>query len=148
MHPLHVDDDVFVRAPRQLVYRRVTDVASWPAWWRGVTVERQPDRDGRETWFVEARRDRRRSLRLLVSLHAFRHDTGVAMALTGDVTGQAEFWIDARDGGVVLHHVLSGRTADRPLSTLATYRRVVRRGMFGLKDAVQTEVRTAIGLRP
>lgn len=148
MEPLHVDDDAFVRAPRPLVYRRLTDVGSWPSWWAGLTAVRLPDVDGRETWSLDARRDLLRSLRVTASLHSFRHETGFALQLAGDVTGRAEYWLEDVSGGVKVHHVLVGSTSRRLVPTLVTYRAVVRRGLFGLKDVVQTEVRTAVGLRP
>lgn len=148
MDALHVDDDAFVRAPRPLVYRRLTDVGSWPTWWSGLTARRLPDVDRRETWALEARRDVLRSLRVTASLHTFRHEVGFALRLAGDVQGQAEYWLEDVDGGVKVHHVLVGETSRRLVPTLVTYRAVVRRGLFGLKDAVQTEVRTAVGLRP
>lgn len=148
MHDLHVDDDTFIRAPRELVYRRLTDVGSWPTWWRGCRTDRQPDTDGHETWLLRARRDRWRELRVHVQFHDFRHDTGLAMTLTGDVDGRAEFWMSEGYGGVTLHHLMTGTTTRRPTATLATYRWVLRRGMFGCKDATQTDVRTAIGMTP
>jgi hypothetical protein len=51
-------------------------------------------------------------------------------------------------GGTVIHHVLSAEPRGAALVTLRTYRRALRRGLWGFKDAVQTEVRAAIGMQP
>jgi hypothetical protein len=48
----------------------------------------------------------------------------------------------------VVHHLLSAEATRRARPTLVIYRTVLRRGLWGLKDAVQTEVRTAVGLVP
>lgn len=145
---IHVDDAGFVRAPRPLVYRRLTDVAGWPGWWSGLQATRLPAVNNNETWSVRARRDRRRSLDLTISLHSFRHDMGFSMRLAGDVSGTAEYWLEDQGGGTVVHHVLVGETLRPIVAMLTTYRAVQRRGLFGLKDVVQTEVRTAVSLQP
>jgi hypothetical protein len=145
---LHVDDDGFVRAPAPLVYRRLTDVGSWPRWWRGCTVRPLPDPDGAETWAVTWRRDPVRGLRMGMQPHHYRHEHGFKLSITGDVAGEAEFWLEPTAGGTVVHHLLIATTTGRPVPTLVTYRAVLRRGLWGLKDGLQTEVRTAIGLHP
>lgn len=145
---LHLDDDGFVRAPAGLVYRRLTDVGRWPTWWHGVRTTPMADGSDREVWAVELSRDRLRGLRVAAWPHTFRHDTGFTLALTGDVVGQAEFWLEPTHGGTVVHHLLQGEATRSPRHTLVTWRTVVRRGLWGLKDAVQTEVRTAVGMRP
>lgn len=148
MHPLSVDDDAFIRAPRPLVYRRLTDVAGWPRWWAGMQVDAHHTDDGRESFALSWRGSRRRQVRLMVSLLDFRHDLGVAMDLRGDVAGRAEYWFEDVAGGVTVHHLCDGRTAAKVLPTLVAYRQMIRQGFFGLKDVVQTEVRTAVGQTP
>lgn len=145
---LHVDDDAFVRAPAGLVYRRLTDVARWPTWWWGVQVQAMADDAGRETWAVQLARSRWQALRVAVRPHAYRHDVGFRLDLAGDVDGEAEFWLERVPGGTVVHHLASGRAAGSTRASLRTYRTVARRGLWGLKDALQTEVRTAVGLVP
>lgn len=145
---LHVDDDGYVRAPAPLVYRRLTDVARWPTWWRGVRTTPMADGTDREVWAVELTRDPLRGLRVAAWPHTFRHEIGFTMTLTGDLVGTCEFWLEAAPGGTVVHHLLSAEATRRPRATQATYRAVLRRGLWGLKDAVQTEVRTAVGLAP
>lgn len=145
---LHLDDDGFVRAPASLVYRRLTDVGRWPTWWRGVRTRPMADGSDREVWAVELARTPIHGLRVAAWPHTFRHDTGFKLSLTGDVVGEAEFWLEPTHGGTVVHHLLAGEATRAPRRTLVTWRTVVRRGLWGLKDAVQTEVRTAVGMAP
>lgn len=148
MNPLSVDDDAFIRAPRPLVYRRLTDVAGWPRWWQGMQVDVHHAGDGTEQFAVSWRGTRRTRVRLMISLRDFRHDLGFALDLRGDVAGRGEYWLEDVNGGVTVHHVCDGRTAGEALPTLEAYRQMVRQGFFGLKDAVQCEVRTAVGQQP
>lgn len=146
---LHVDDAGFVRAPPPLVYRRLTHLAAWPEWWPGARVRdarRYPDR---EVWSVEFAGVRGRRLRYEVRPHGWRHEHGFLFAVNGDLMGAGEFWLEPTHGGTVVHHVLVARTElPRPMRVLADHRRAVRRGLWGLKDALQLEARTSIGLAP
>lgn len=144
---LHVDDAGFVRAPAGLVYRRLTDIGRWPTWWPGVRTTAMADGAGRETWAVDLSVGWR-GLRVAVQPHTWRHDTGFTMTVTGDLDGRAEFWLEPAAGGTVVHHLLSAEAAGRARTALHLYRACLRRGLWGLKDAVQTEVRTAVGLAP
>ena len=146
---LHVDDAAFVRAPAGLVYRRLTDVSRWPTWWPGTRVRPMPPEDGDETWGLELAGAPLRRLRLAARLHGWRHDQGFALALRGDLVGRAEFWLEPGHGGTVVHHVAVAST-DRPRARTVEgdYRRALRRGTWGLKDALQLEARTSAGLPP
>lgn len=146
---LHVDDDGFVRAPPGLVYRRLTDLASWPGFWPGVTTTRAPGDP--ERWRIdaqaEARGARGGALRLTAQPHAWRHDQGFHLDLTGDLVGRAEFWLEPGWGGTVVHHVATLRAAGRGARRRGVaYRALVRRGLCGLKDDLQSEVRERLGL--
>jgi hypothetical protein len=153
---LHVDDDGFVRAPADLVYRRLTNVAAWPTWWSGIAVrslppELAPDADRGATpdecWALELRGAPLRRVRLAARLHSWRHERGFSLALRGDVEGHAEFWLEPGFGGTVVHHLLIGRTDLRhPLRVYKDYRRALRRGLWGLKDLLHLEARTSAGL--
>lgn len=145
---LHVDDDGYVRAPAPLVYRRLTDIGRWETWWPGVRTAPMDDGSDREVWAVELSRDRLRGLRVAAWPHTFRHEVGFTMTLTGDVVGRCEFWLEPLTGGTVVHHLLAAEATGRARPTLSTYRLVLRRGLWGLKDAIQAEVRTAVGLAP
>ena len=148
---LFVDDAGFVRAPAWLTYRRLANVAAWPAWWRGTRVRAMPAGADGATWAVELAGARLRRLRLAIRLHDWRHDVGFALQVTGNVAGRAEFWLEDAYGGTVVHHVLAGCSAgDQPRGRgiLEDYRRAIRRGLWGLKDALQIEARTSAGLDP
>lgn len=140
MH-LHVDDDGFVRAPAGLVYRRLTDIGAWPNWWPDVqtrTVEADE-----EAWSISFGRQ---GPVCQAVPGQWRHDEGFRLALSGDLDGVLEFWLEAGHGGTVVHvilHAASGRR--RPLRTLKAFRRSVRRGLWAFKDLLQSEVRSSIG---
>jgi hypothetical protein len=155
---IHVDDDGFVRAPAPLVYRRLTDVRAWPTWWPGVVVQRRPperapgaapDASPDEVVALELAGAPGRRVRLTARLHRWRLDTGFAMDLRGDLDGHAEFWLEPGWGGTVVHHlVIATSTHPKPLAVHADHRRAVRRGLWALKDALELEVRTSVGLQP
>lgn len=145
---LHVDDEAFVRAPAPLVYRRLTNIGRWPTWWRGLRVTAMADGAGRETWALELAPSRWRGLRVAAQPHTYRHDVGFQLALSGDLDGRAEFWLAPVEGGTVVHHLLAAEPAGSPRAALRLYRAAVRHGLWGFKDAVQAEVRTAVGLQP
>ncbi len=147
--PLHADDRAFIRAPEALIYRRLTHVAAWPSWWSGCRVEPLPATDGAEHWVVALRTGWGRWLRTAVRPHSWRHDLGVVLALEGEMSGRAEFWLEPTHGGTVVHHLLVATTPlPRPLRILEAYRRAIRRGLWGLKDVLQLEARASVGVRP
>jgi hypothetical protein len=152
---LHADEAGFVRAPAALVDRRVRDVGSWPTWWPGTRVlARPPARppspgEDDEVWLLELTGAPGRRLRLEARFHGWRPDAGIRMALEGDLVGRAEFWYDPVAGGTVVHHLLAARSPlPRPGRVLRDHRRAVRRGLWGLKDALHLEQRTSAGLTP
>lgn len=131
MTDLHVDDDGFVRGPAADCYRVLSHLAAWPAWWPGTRVQERP---GRDHYRVVIGRWPRRS-RLDVRAHAWRHERGFRLAVTGDLVGTIEFWLEPDRGGTVVHHLATlggqGRRAQR------RYRRWARGGLWGVKDQVQ-----------
>jgi hypothetical protein len=146
---LFADDAGFVRAPVELVYRRLTHVADWPSWWSGVRVRPLPPHDGDEVWALELAGTRLRRLRLAARCHGWRFNAGFTQTLHGDLEGRSEFWLEPTHGGTVVHHVLvATSTAPRPLRVLRDHRRAIRRGLWGLKEALQVEARTSAGLVP
>jgi uncharacterized protein YndB with AHSA1/START domain len=146
---LDADDAGFVRAPVELVYRRLTDVADWPSWWPGLRVRSAPPVGGDEVWLLDVPAGRLRQVRLAARCHGWRFNAGFHLALHGDIDGRGEFWLEPVAGGTVVHHVLSGTTTlPHPRRVLADHRRAVRRGLWGLKDALQLETRTSAGLLP
>ena len=146
---LHVDDAGFVRAPQPLVYRRLTDIASWPQWWHGLRVQPRPGQGDDTVWAIELSGSPLRRIRLLLRPYGWRHDAGVSLELRGDLVGRGEFWLEPAGGGTVVHHLAAVTTDQlRPQRVLADYRRGVRRGLWGIKDRVQVEARSSAGLRP
>lgn len=146
---LFADDATFVRAPESLVYRRLTDLAAWPTWWPGCEVTPVPSPPGAERFAVRLAIGRGRRLACMVRPHGWRHDLGVVLALTGDLDGRGELWLEPTGGGTIVHHVLAATTPRaQPVRVLAAYRRAVRVGLWGLKDLLQVEVRTSVGLLP
>jgi uncharacterized protein YndB with AHSA1/START domain len=148
--PLHADDAAFIRAPEAMIYRRLTHVAAWPTWWSGCTVEAlAATSSGGERWAVSLRGGRAHRLRLAVRPHSWRHDLGLVLALDGDLVGRGEFWLEPTHGGTVVHQLLVATTPlARPLRVLERYRQAARRGVWGLKDVLQLEARSSVGLRP
>jgi hypothetical protein len=146
---LFADDAGFVRAPAPLVYRRLTHVEAWPTWWDGVRVRPLAPVEGDEVWGIELRGARLRRLRLAARCHDWRFNGGFSLSLRGDLEGRSEFWLEPTHGGTVVHHVLVATTpGPRPATVLADHRRAIRRGLWGLKEALELEVRTAVGLAP
>lgn len=146
---LTADDATFVRAPESLVYRRITDLVAWPTWWPGCEVVGLPSPPGSERFAVRLAAGGGRRLACTVRPYGWRHDLGVALALTGDLDGRGELWLEPTGGGTVVHHMLAATTPrPHPTRVLAAYRRAVRVGLWGLKDLLQVEVRTAVGLVP
>ena len=148
----HVDDAGFVRAPAPLVYRRLSDLGRWPTWWAGCRVRSLPptfDDPTGERFAVQLDRGWRQRLCLSVQPTGWRHDEGFELLLGGDVRGRAEFWLEPTHGGTLLHHLASFRTPlARPGGIVMAYRRAIRRGLWGCKDALQLEARTSAGLQP
>ncbi len=133
-HVLHVDDDGFVRAPVAVCYPVLTNVTAWPDWWAGTRVTPGPGKDE-----VELRVGRGpRRLVLDARAHAWRHDAGFRLTVTGTLVGEVEFWLEEGWGGTVVHHLATLRTRDR--RSAQRYRRWVRAGLWGVKDAVQGEL--------
>lgn len=131
---LHVDDDGFVRAPAADCYRALSEVAAWATWWPGTRVG---ERGGKDTFRLRIGRGPWR-IDLDVRAHGWRHERGFHLAVTGDLAGDIEFWLEPGWDGTVVHHLatLDGGSRGRH----RRYRRWARRGLWGLKDRVQDAV--------
>lgn len=152
---LDIDDAGHVGAPVWLVWRRLTDIAAWPSWWVGSSVCMHADvamldlqvagrgRRSQQWWWPLP--GGVRTLRIAATPHDWDHEHALNMTLGGDVTGEVEWWLEQTPSGTLVHHVgtvASGAQADGP----ATWRAAVRRGLWGLADALALEVRDAVGL--
>lgn len=171
---LFVDDDAFIRGPATLVYRRLSDPGTYSDWWPGFRMlsaapvgarwdteaeaeggvphgglTGRPVEPGETRFSFELRPRRTTRLRLEARPYRFREDSGLQLALDGSLTGTVEWWLQRAWGGTVVHHIarltIPGR---RRAASAAAYRRAIRLASWGLKDAVQSEVRERIGLDP
>lgn len=131
---LHVDDDGFVRAPVAACYPVLTHVAAWPSWWPETRVAERPAED--HFAIVVGRGPSR--LALGARAHAWRHDAGFRLSVTGALHGEVEFWLEEGWGGTVVHHLATLRASGR--RPARRYRRWVRAGLWGVKDRVQADV--------
>lgn len=144
-----VDDAGFVRAPAELVYRRLTDLGRWSTWWPGVEVRALPPDGPEERWAVGLPAGPAFHLRYALAVDRWRHEVGFRFSLAGDLVGRGEFWLEPIAGGTVVHHLVNAATPlRRPRRVTTGYRRAVRRGLWGLKDLLQLEARTSAGLLP
>lgn len=140
---LHVDDAGFVRAPAAACYPVLTDLAGWAGWWPALGARE----DGRDALSVRLPVGRLRSVRFRVVAGDWRHDAGCTLALSGDLVGRGEFWLEEVGGGTVVHHVLSATGPARlGPKLLDAYRWWVRRGLWGCKERVEDAVRELEGL--
>lgn len=151
-----INDAGFVRAPVDLVYRRITDVPTWSTWWPGLRTRRlppgsdpghgQPSAD-RERWGVEIRPGPASVIRFGLAVVRRRPGVGMDFVVEGDLHGRGEFWMEAMAGGTVVHHLMTATTSLRwPIHLQRRYRRSVRRALWGLKDTLQSEMRTSMGV--
>lgn len=138
---LHIDDAGFVRVPEARCYRALTDVVGWPTFWPGTVVHAEGD----DRYAVRVGPPARR-LHLELEAGSWRHDAGFTMQLTGDVQGRWEIWLEPLPGGTVVHHVVAA-AARRPHRSRAL-RRWLRRGLWGLKDLLEEEARSAMLAAP
>ncbi len=145
---LFVDDDAYVRAPVRDVYPTLTDIAGWAAWWPGIRTTARSAEGEDERWLVTMRRrGRLPAVRFEIAPHAYRHDAGFKLTLSGQLQGEAEFWFEEGHSGVVVHHLVTAQIdARRPLAVAAAYRASFRAGTWGLKDRLQADARRRSGL--
>ena len=173
---LHLDDDGFVRAPPLLVYERVADPSTYSAWWRGFRLllaepfggswdaeaiaagppapgefEGRPPKPGRSRFAFQLRSGLvGRPFTIGAKPYRFRPGKGVHLAVTGDLVGTIEWWLEEGWGGTVVHQLvraeLRGDDGVVARRRAAACRVALRRGLWGLKDAVEGDVREVAGL--
>jgi hypothetical protein len=78
VHSVQVADDTFVAADPARVGAAVADPASWPRWWPDLRLQVIED----------------------------RADKGMRWAVTGQLAGTMEVWLEPSLDGVVLHYFL------------------------------------------
>lgn len=146
---------MLVRAPVGVVYRTLTDLDGWPRWLPGCRSVRLPDPSDDAHGPVGGDRhvltlpDGRRAWRLAVTAHGWRHDAGLRWAVRGDVVLDAEWWLEGRTEGTVVHHIVhgspEGRRAER---RVLRHRRVIGLALQRMKDHLELAVAIATGRVP
>lgn len=139
-------DAVLVRAPVGAVYRTLTDLDGWPRWLAGARSVRLPAdrRDGDRHVLVLP--DGLTRWRLAVRAHGWSHDAGVRWEVRGAVVLDAEWWLEGRAEGTVVHHVVHGTPADRrAVRRVERHRTVIVHAMQTLKDHLELAVGLATG---
>ncbi len=165
-------DAVLVRAPVGVTYRILTDLDGWPRWLEGCTSRRsEPERsdsersgtaDGSSLGTAVAAptdhhrlsiphgRGRRGSFELAVSCHGWRHDAGVRWDVTPPGSGvgriAAEWWLEERREGVIVHHLVHEASVDARV--LRRYQDAVVSAMQAMKDHLELAVAHAAGRVP
>jgi len=161
-----VTGTVLVRAPVGVVYRTLTDLDAWPRWLTGCTCARPHARpqgafgsDGAAGPDASRHADRhtlslprpRRvrvdgTWRLEVTVHSWRHDAGVRWDVRGDVELAAEWWLESRPEGTLLHHLVQsvGVREDR----VTRHHQVMMQAMQAMKDHLERAVALASGRIP
>lgn len=141
-----MNDAVLVRAPAGAVYRALTDLDGWPSWLPGAISVRRPADDHDGDRHVLVLPDGRGRWRLAVRAHGWRHDAGVRWGVRGSVVLEAEWWLEDRPEGTVVHHVVHGiPVGRRAIRRVKRHRRVVVHAMQALKDHLELAVDLATG---
>ena len=142
-------DAILVRAPVGVVYRALTDLDGWPQWLDGCRSARRATQDGPGDAHVLVLPYGRRRTRLAVTVDGWRHDHGVRWEVRGDVVLAAEWWLEARPEGTVVHHVVHGEPSGRrAVRRVRRHRRVMMLAMQALKDHLELAVAVAAGRVP
>ena len=139
-------DAILVRAPVGVVYRTLTDLDGWTQWLDRCSsvrlAQREADRDRHLLVLPEGRR----RWRLAVTAHGWRHDLGVCWDVEGAVVLRAEWWLEPRQEGTIVHHVVHGEpTGRRAVRRVRRHRRVVGGVMQAMKDHLELAVAVATG---
>ena len=148
-------DALLVRAPVGAVYRTLTDLDGWPRWLPGCSSVRVPrgvgadDPRGPVDHHAVVLPVGRRRWRLGVAAHGWRHDLGVRWDVDGDVVLAAEWWLEPRPEGTVVHHVVHGTPAGRRAQRrVRRHRRAVMLSLQAMKDHLELAVAVAAGRAP
>ena len=139
-------DAILVRAPVGVVYRTLTDLDGWPLWLarsRSVRLASDGTAGDRHALVLP---DGRRRWRLAVTSHGWRHDLGVRWEVRGAVVLSAEWWLEQRPEGTVVHHLVHGQPVGRrAVQRVRRHRRVIMGTMQTMKDHLELAVALASG---
>jgi len=144
-----VTDAILVRAPVGVVYRALTDLDGWSQWLDGCSSTRRAAHDGPGDAHALVLPYGRRRWRLAVTVDGWRHDHGVRWEVRGDVVLAAEWWLEARPEGTVVHHIVHGEPSGRrAVRRVRHHRRVMMLAVQALKDHLELAVAVAAGRVP
>ena len=139
-------DAILVRAPVGVVYRTLTDLDGWTQWLDRCSSVRLAQREADRDRHLLVLLDGRRRWRLAVTAHGWRHDLGVHWDVTGAVVLRSEWWLEARQEGTIVHHVVHGEpTGRRAVRRVRRHRRAVGGVMQAMKDHLELAVAVATG---
>jgi len=136
---LYATDEIYIEARPRSIIEALTRLADDPSWWPGARAE------GAYGWVrVEVPTGRPGSrVRFKASIGEVREWEGFSWTLgDGELVGRAEWWIEAFKRGAIVHHYLDvergprGRWRRTP-TVLRRHRWAIRRGLNGLKDALE-----------
>lgn len=131
-------DDVYIEAPPDQVHRALLQAGAQAPWWPHTRV--RPDGVAAD---IRARVSPvRLPVRFRVTVGTVRPGAGFVWHLDGrEVRGTVEWWLEPFKAGTIVHHVLDVERAGlRRLSAASRrHRWAMRRGMLGLKDALEAE---------
>lgn len=131
------NDDVFIDAPPSAVHRALLQAGAGAAWWDGAVIRA----DG-TALVVRARVARIRPRTCFrATVGTVRPDEGFTWHVDGaEVRGTAEWWLEPFKAGTIVHHVFDAERAGwrRLATSVKRYRWAIRRGMLGLKDALES----------
>jgi uncharacterized protein YndB with AHSA1/START domain len=133
---------VLVRAPVGAVYRVLTDVDDWPAWWAGCRVIRDTAHGGGDHHRLRLPAGWR-PVRCRATVHGWRHEAGLRATLRDGADADVEWWLEPLADGTVVHALVAARglRARRVL-------RAVGGGLQALKDHLELAVAVATGHVP
>lgn len=137
---LQATDELFIRATPREIIDAITRLSLDASWWPGARAH------GEYGW-VEVKAPSGRGLgrvRIRAEIGAVREWEGFTWTLVdGEMVGRAEWWIEAFKDGAIVHHYTDcergarGRWRRSP-TVLRRYRWALRRGLNGLKDALES----------
>jgi hypothetical protein len=106
-------DETYVAVEPAALVPRVTDPTLWSLWFPGL----------QRRVFMD------------------RGENGVRWSVTGEIDGSVEVWLEADGRGTIVHWYLRGHEASdrRAEKVREHYRRVIKQGMFMLKDQAEQE---------
>jgi hypothetical protein len=133
-------DELFVAAPRDRAFAALIDLGRDATWWPGADARRDDQRLRVDAPGFRAASSR---VRFEARIDKVRPGEGFVWRIDrGEVHGRAEFWLEEFKDGTVVHYFLNADPGERGRarrwsSRVRRHRWAVRRGVNGLKDALE-----------